>query len=48
MLRKIRYSEGRRIKEEEVEEEEKTRRYRRRKAGDALAKGRKKGEKKMT
>jgi hypothetical protein len=41
MLRKIYYSEGRRIKEEGVEKEEKTRRYRRRKAGGALAKERK-------
>jgi hypothetical protein len=40
MLRKIYYSEGRRIKEGEVEEGKKTRRYRRRKAGDAPAKGR--------
>jgi hypothetical protein len=38
MLRKIRYSEGRRIKEGGVEEEKKTRRYRQRKAGGALAK----------
>jgi hypothetical protein len=41
MPRKIRYSGGRRIKEGEGEEEKKTRRYRRRKAGDASAKGRK-------
>jgi hypothetical protein len=40
MPRKIRYSEGRRIKEGGVEEGEETRRYRRRKAGGALAKGR--------
>jgi hypothetical protein len=40
MLRKIRYSEGRRIKGEE-EKGKKTRRYRRRKAGDISAKGRK-------
>jgi hypothetical protein len=42
MLRKIRYFEGRRIREEkeEVEKGEKTRRYRRRKVGDTLAKGR--------
>jgi hypothetical protein len=39
MLRKIRYSGERRIKEGE-EKGEKTRRYRRRKAGDALAKER--------
>jgi hypothetical protein len=50
MLRKIRYSEGRRIEGEEgVEEGEKTRRYRRRKAGGALAKERKKEkEREMT
>jgi hypothetical protein len=41
MPRKIRYSEGRRIKEEEVEKGEETRRYRQRKAGGASAKGRK-------
>jgi hypothetical protein len=46
MLRKIYYSEGRRIIGGEVEEGEKTRRYRRRKAGGAPAKGRKKGKKK--
>jgi hypothetical protein len=40
MLRKIRYSEGRRIRGGE-EEREKTRRYRRRKAGGAPAKERK-------
>jgi hypothetical protein len=40
MPRKIRYSEGRRIRGE-VKEGEETRRYRRRKAGGALAKGRK-------
>jgi hypothetical protein len=40
MPRKIRYFGGRRIRGEEVEEGEKTRRYRRRKAGDASAKGR--------
>jgi hypothetical protein len=40
MPRKIRYSEGRRIRGEGVEEEKKTRRYRRRRAGDAPAKGR--------
>jgi hypothetical protein len=39
MLRKIYYSGGRRIKGEE-EKGEKTRRYRRRKAGDALSKER--------
>jgi hypothetical protein len=39
MPRKICYSEGRRIGEGEKEGEE-TRRYRRRKAGGALAKGR--------
>jgi hypothetical protein len=39
MLRKIRYSGGRRIGEG-VEKGEKTRRYRRRRAGGALAKGR--------
>jgi hypothetical protein len=52
MLRKIRYSEGRRIGEEEgegVEKGEKTRRYRRRRAGGALAKEKKKkGEREMT
>jgi hypothetical protein len=48
MTRKIRCSGGRRIGGEGVEEEEKTRRYRRRKAGGALAKGRKKGEREMT
>jgi hypothetical protein len=48
MLRKIRYSGGRRIRGEEVKKGEKTRRYRRRKAGGALAKGRKKGEREMT
>jgi hypothetical protein len=42
MPRKIRYSEGRRIEEGEVEEGKKTRRYRRRRAGGAPAKGRKK------
>jgi hypothetical protein len=41
MLRKIYYSEGRRIREKGVKKEEKTRRYRRRRAGDALAKKRK-------
>jgi hypothetical protein len=40
MLRKIRYSGGRRIKGE-GEKREKTRRYRRRKAGGASAKERK-------
>jgi hypothetical protein len=40
MLRKIYYSEGRRIKGEE--KEEKTRRYRWRRVGGALAKGRRK------
>jgi hypothetical protein len=39
MLRKIYYSEGRRIKEG-VKKGEKTRRYRRRRAGDASAKER--------
>jgi hypothetical protein len=48
MLRKIYYSEGRRIKEGEVEKREKTRRYRRRRAGDTSAKGRKEGEREMT
>jgi hypothetical protein len=38
MLRKIRYSGGRRIRG--VKEGEKTRRYRRRRAGGASAKGR--------
>jgi hypothetical protein len=41
MPRKIYYSEERRIKGGEIEEGEKTRRYRRRRAGGALAKGRK-------
>jgi hypothetical protein len=41
MLRKIRYSGERRIREG-VEEGEETRRYRRRRAGGAPAKGRKK------
>jgi hypothetical protein len=41
MPRKIYYSEGRRIKEGEVEKKKKTRRYRRYKAGDTLAKERK-------
>jgi hypothetical protein len=44
MLRKIRYSEERRIKEREVEKREKTRRYRRRKTDGALAKERKREE----
>jgi hypothetical protein len=39
MLRKIYYSEKRRIRGGEVKEGEETRRYRRRKAGGALAKG---------
>jgi hypothetical protein len=39
MLRKIRYSEGRRIRGGE-EKGEKTRRYRRRRVGGASAKGR--------
>jgi hypothetical protein len=48
MLRKIRYSGGRRIRGG-VKEGEKTRRYRRRKAGGALAKGRRReGERQMT
>jgi hypothetical protein len=40
MPRKIRYSEGRRIKKEGVKKREKTHRYRRRRAGDTSAKGR--------
>jgi hypothetical protein len=49
MSRKIYYSERRRIRGGEVKEREETRRYRRRKAGDALAKERKKkGEREMT
>jgi hypothetical protein len=44
MLRKIRYSGGRRIKGE-GEEGEKTRRYRRRKAGGVPAKGRRRESK---
>ena len=45
MLRKICYSEGRRIEEGEVEKGEETRRYRRRKAGDAPAKERRREKK---
>jgi hypothetical protein len=41
MPRKIRYFGGRRIRGGGVKKEKKTRRYRRRKAGDALAKERK-------
>jgi hypothetical protein len=49
MLRKIRYSGGRRIRGEGVEKEEKTRRYRRRRVGGALVKERKKErEREMT
>ena len=49
MPRKIYYSEGRRIRGGEVEKEKETRRYRWRRAGDALAKGkRRKGEREMT
>jgi hypothetical protein len=44
MLRKIRYSERRRIREGEVKKEEETRRYRRCRAGGALAKERKRRE----
>jgi hypothetical protein len=40
MSRKIYYSEGRRISEGGVEKGEETRRYRRRRAGGAPAKGR--------
>jgi hypothetical protein len=43
MLRKICYSEGRRI-EGGGEKGEKTRRYRRRRAGGALAKGRRRDD----
>jgi hypothetical protein len=49
MLRKIYYSEGRRIREGEVEEGEETRRCRRRRADGAPAKGRKEeGEREIT
>jgi hypothetical protein len=45
MPRKIRYSEGRRIKEKGVKKKKKTRRYRRHRVGGALAKERKRERK---